>query len=245
MTKQAAEIVIFTDGACSGNPGRGGYAAIVATPDKVVEHGGGATLTTNNQMELLAIIVALRSVADIDAPVTLYTDSTYVIKGITEWIDGWRRKGWKTANGTPVANRELWEDLSEAVDGRAAPINWTYVRGHAGSPGNERVDQIAVSYTKDEDGEPELYDGSRADYTVSLEAPDPAAKRTGGARRTSRKGPAYSYLSEVNGVLKRHRTWPECEKRVKGQSGARFKKALSREDEGDILRGWGHSPSAL
>ena len=112
--------VVFTDGAAKGNPGPGGWGAIVVTADAfVTELGGGAPHTTNNKMELSGAIAALEHVAAIRGPVAVYTDSTYVIQGITQWVWGWRRRGWKTAQGGDVLNRDLWEQLSALTGARA------------------------------------------------------------------------------------------------------------------------------
>ena len=154
------------------------------------------------------------------------------------------RRGWKTAEGTPVLNREYWETLSDLVTarGRAGRIAWHYVRGHTGVPGNERVDEIASAFATD--GHADLYDGPLLRYPIAvLDIPDdttlPERKPNGGS--SGKKQPAYSYLSVVDGKPMRHATWPECERRVKGRSGARFKKAMSASDEGAILRAWGFS----
>jgi len=245
----SGSIMIFTDGAASGNPGPGGWAAVVATPDgHVRELGGGEAHTTNNRMEMTAAIEALRFVRDHSAPVTIHTDSTYLIKGISGWISGWRRRGWKTSAGEPVKNRELWEALDELTRARpsSARVTWSHVRGHVGVPGNERVDAIAVAFTRGES--PDLYDGARSRYGIDLDAAPRPASPTASSRSPTtraRRGKAYSYLSHVGGVLRRHRTWAECERRVKGQSGARFKKATSAADEVDICRAWGVDPIRL
>src|SRR5262245_59955721 len=142
----AQPIMVFADGSAKGNPGPGGWGAIVVTPEgRVTELGGGEGRTTNNRMELTAVIQALRSLNGTGGEVALHTDSTYVIRGITAWIHGWRRRGWKTAEGHDVLNRELWEALADLVGarGRDGRIAWHYVRGHTGVPGNERVDEIA------------------------------------------------------------------------------------------------------
>jgi len=134
-------VTIYTDGACEGNPGPGGYGAIIEEDDgETREISGGERRTTNNRMELKAVIQGLASL-DEPSRVRIVTDSQYVAKGMTSWIHGWRRKGWKTASGAPVKNRELWEEL----DARARPhrVEWEWVRGHAGHPGNERADALA------------------------------------------------------------------------------------------------------
>jgi ribonuclease HI len=135
---------IYTDGACSGNPGPGGWGTIIYFTDGRVQDIGGATPnTTNNRMELQASIVALEAYQNSGQtqPITLYTDSEYVRNGITKWISGWKKKGWKTAAGKPVMNQDLWQELDEL---NSSKVNWQYVKGHSGDPGNERADMIAV-----------------------------------------------------------------------------------------------------
>jgi ribonuclease HI len=121
---------------------------VIVTPDgHVTELGGGASLTTNNKMELTGAIEALSRLQGTSGPVSIYTDSTYVIQGITGWVHGWKRRGWKTAGGTDVLNRGLWERLDALVSARGPrALSWHYVRGHVGIPGNERVDEIADSF---------------------------------------------------------------------------------------------------
>ena len=241
-------IVIFADGAARGNPGPGGWGAIVLTPDDMVTELGGRTAhTTNNKMELTAVIEALRSVRDKAGSVRVHTDSSYVIHGIREWIWNWRKRGWKTADGKDVLNRDYWERLWDLVVARdeGNSISWHYVPGHSGVPGNERADTIA---TECADGElVDLYHGPFLDYDVDLhEIPeDTSAPRRKKTSSSGKSKTAYSYLSVVDGNPMRHRTWPECERRVKGRSGARFKKATSAADEAQILRSWGFSPDDL
>jgi ribonuclease HI len=238
-------IIVFTDGAAKGNPGPGGWGVVIVTPDqRVTELGGGSPHTTNNKMELSGAIAALRQVADDPRPVAIYTDSTYVIQGITQWVFGWRRRGWKTAQGGDVLNRDLWEELSSLAGDRARnSIDWRWVRGHNGTAGNERVDEIAVSFSLQEPTP--LYDGPLDGYPLAiLQLPDDHAlpKKAPGTSSSSRsKAAAHSYLSVVDGVLMRHTTWAECEGRVKGRAGAKFKKATSAMDESAILRSWGIS----
>ncbi len=237
----APQILVFTDGASKRNPGPGGWGAIIATPDgHVTELGGGAPMTTNNKMELTGAIRALSHLRDTPGRIALHTDSTYVIQGIREWVAGWKRRGWKTAAGADVMNRDLWETLADLVAARGPrAISWHYVRGHVGIPGNERVDRIADAFAT---GQPvDLYDGLLLGYPVAIfDLPDdttvPARSDSNGAGRT--KAPAYSYLSVVDGVPMRHATWSDCEARVKGRSGARFKKATTAAEEAEILRAW-------
>ena len=138
MTRKQVEV--HTDGACLGNPGPGGWAALLRWRGIERELAGGEAQTTNNRMELMAAIAALETLRE-PCDVVLTTDSQYVRQGITEWMAGWLRRGWKTSSGDPVKNRDLWERLHAAA-GRHA-VDWRWVKGHAGHPENERVDQLA------------------------------------------------------------------------------------------------------
>jgi ribonuclease HI len=235
----SARITVFADGACSGNPGPGGWGAIVRLPEgSVIELGGAEKRTTNNRMELGAVLGALAATAGRPEPVDLYTDSSYVIQGIKTWLSGWKRKGWLTASGEPVANKDLWLELEAAVAGRS--VSWHYVKGHSGVPGNERCDKISVAFAKGKDVE--LFGGKAEDYGVDLSAiPADTSVPARGPRSgpSAPKGPAW-YLSLLDGKLERHRTWPECEKRVKGKP-ARFKKVSSPAEEEQLLKSWGLS----
>jgi len=134
------EVVIYTDGACKGNPGVGGWGAYLKSGDNEKELCGGEAHTTNNRMEMMAVIEALGALKK-RCKVILYTDSSYVQQGITTWIHGWKAKGWKTAAKQPVKNEDLWK----ALDAAAAKhnVHWRWVKGHAGDPGNERADMLA------------------------------------------------------------------------------------------------------
>ena len=135
-------LTIHTDGACSGNPGPGGWGAVLRSGDKIMELSGGEPSTTNNRMEMLAAIRALEAVKpNYSGSITLHTDSTYLLKGITEWLPGWKSRGWKTAAKKPVKNADLWQKLD--VLNTARDVEWRWVKGHAGDPGNERADELA------------------------------------------------------------------------------------------------------
>lgn len=135
------EIVeLFTDGACSGNPGPGGWGAILRVGDKEKELWGGEVQTTNNRMELTAVIRGLEALKR-PVSVRVYTDSQYVQKGISEWIHGWKKRGWKTADKQPVKNEDLWRSLDTLAAGHR--VQWLWVKGHAGHPENERADALA------------------------------------------------------------------------------------------------------
>lgn len=133
-------IDIYTDGACSGNPGPGGWGALIIDGDERREFYGGEAETTNNRMELMGAIRALEETAGADE-VRLFTDSQYVKNGINDWIHNWKRNGWKTAAKKPVKNKDLWQALETQIEGRK--VDWRWVKGHNGDPGNERADELA------------------------------------------------------------------------------------------------------
>ncbi len=168
-------ITIYTDGSSRGNPGPGGWGAIlvfsknenhelgIKNNEYVAEIGGGEEHTTNNRMELTAVIKALEFINShslFNIPYSIFTDSEYVMKGMTEWIDGWQKRGWRTVAKRPVLNQDLWQELLKVSEGKN--IEWKYVRGHTGVPLNERADEIATTFA---DGlVPNLYHGPRNKY---------------------------------------------------------------------------------
>ena len=136
------KVDIYTDGACSGNPGPGGWGVLIEIDNKNIELSGGDKDTTNNRMELMAAIKALEEINK-DYEITLYTDSNYVKDGITSWISNWKKNNWKTASKKDVKNKELWMRLDEAIKDKN--ISWVWVKGHAGNAGNEQADYLARS----------------------------------------------------------------------------------------------------
>lgn len=236
-------IVIYSDGACSGNPGPGGWGTIVGLPDKnVIELGGGLSRTTNNQMELQGLIEGLKLVKDMSCDeVRYYTDSSYVLNGVMRWIKGWASRGWKNSEGKDVANKEYWQKLQALlIHFPDKKIKWNYVRGHTGVYGNERCDEIAVAFSQNTFVD--LFQGSNSSYGFDIfevpttePIPDNNFKK-----KDASTGVAY-YLSLKNGVLERHKTWPECEQRVKGQPNVKFKKVKNQAEEDVVLKGWGYA----
>ena len=136
------KVDIYTDGACSGNPGPGGWGVLIQLDDKNIELSGGDNETTNNRMELMAAIIALEEINK-DYKINLYTDSNYVKDGINSWISNWKKNSWKTANKKDVKNKDLWIRLDAAIKGK--DISWIWVKGHAGNAGNEQADYLARS----------------------------------------------------------------------------------------------------
>jgi len=246
---QQKDITIFTDGSSRGNPGPGGWGAVIILPEqndevqnaklKVVELGGREDRTTNNRMELMAVLGALQFLS-IGSECTIVTDSKYVLEGMTKWVYGWQKKNWMTADKKPVANQDLWQALLLASDGKK--ISWHRVDGHQGVAGNERCDDIATSFADNVIST--LYEGSFEKYPLSKTilkythaVRTPGDGLSSGTKNTKGKK-AYSYLSVVDGVAMRHVSWSECEKRVKGARGAKYKKSFSAEDERAILNEW-------
>jgi len=134
------DVVMYTDGACSGNPGPGGWGAVMIAGKHRKELFGGERETTNNRMEMMAVICGAEALKR-GCSVDIYTDSTYVMKGITEWLEGWKKRGWRTASKQPVKNVDLWQRLEKALDRHE--VKWYWVKGHSGVPGNERADELA------------------------------------------------------------------------------------------------------
>ena len=134
-------IKVYTDGACKGNPGPGGWGVYIQSNEDEKELYGGNPETTNNQMEMQAALEALKHLKDKDEVIELYTDSNYLRQGITEWIHKWKKNNWRTAAKKPVANRDLWIEISDLDE--KMTVHWNWVKGHAGDPGNERADQLA------------------------------------------------------------------------------------------------------
>jgi len=228
------KIIIFSDGSSRGNPGPGGWGAIVSSGNKIIELGGRENHTTNNRMELSGAINALLFIKNTKEEIILNTDSSYVINGITKWIYGWQKNGWKNSTKDDVVNRDLWEELIKVSSSKK--IKWNYVGGHIGVSCNERCDEIATSFA--DDTKIKLFNGKLSDYEFDLND----TKGCGVKKKTksNSKVPAYSYLSLVNGVFHKDKTWAECEKRVKGVKGnVKFKKAISHDDEKTIMNEWG------
>jgi ribonuclease HI len=241
--------VAFCDGACSGNPGPGGWAALIWEPemDLVRELGGGEDPTTNNRMELRAVIAALetfieKSDSERDT-LWVLSDSSYVVRGIEEWVPRWKSRNWQKAGGEEVSNLDLWQQL-EKLASQVKRIRWNHVMGHSGVAENERVDAIAVAFSKKEKNI-RLFSGARMDHpieglfsrgprSVSEWVREVQLRSQSSATPKKSKAPTSPgsyYVSIVKGGLERHTTWTECESRVKGVSGARFKKVKNAEEE--------------
>jgi ribonuclease HI len=240
-------LVIYTDGACSGNPGPGGWGTIVLLPGShVVELGSGEISTTNNQMELTAVIEGLSYInqkvnsGEVEK-VFIFTDSVYVIRGITQWIFGWMRSGWKNKEGQDIANQAHWLRLHKIVSElktKKISLDWNYIRGHQGDKGNERCDQIAVAFSKKYSID--LFQGSHSSYFFNLRVfpnTEPLPEMKSKVPSDPNKKSWYVVL---NGTQKlTFTTWSQCEAAVKGRSGVKFKKVSSDDEEKKILDQWG------
>ncbi|MEY3784221.1 MAG: hypothetical protein RLZZ230_543 [Candidatus Parcubacteria bacterium] len=231
------KITIFTDGAAKGNPGKGGFGAVISYADIVQEIGAYKEHTTNNEMELKAVIEALKAVVDKKEPVEIYTDSKYVVEGAKGWIFGWVKNNWKTKAETDVLNKELWQELLPLL--RKVEIEWHKVPGHVGIIGNERADTIASDLAEGKNVV--FYNGPKNAYGLNIadtSYDEAAAKKRSDARKRQAQ-PAYSYISMVDGIVKTHATWTECEGRVKGKKGVKFKKSLDANNEKEIIKDFG------
>ena len=230
------KITVFTDGAAKGNPGRGGFGVVIANGDSLIELGGYKERTTNNEMELTAVVKALQTVVNINKkqPVAIYTDSKYVVEGAKGWIFGWAKNGWKTKAETGVLNKELWQTLLPLLT--TVKIEWHKVPGHVGIIGNERADAIASGFA--EKGTVPLFNGPRKEYGLEISDTsfdeEKAKERSAARKRQAQK--AYSYVSKVDGIIQTHKTWDECEERVKGKKGTKFKKSLDKGNEEEIIK---------
>ena len=231
-------VTIFCYGSAIGNPGPGGWGVVVthahsspkAPKTKDVEElGGFVTHTTNNRMELTAAIEGLKKCRH-ESVVTIKTDSQYVINGVTKWVHGWERNGWQTKEKKEVLNKELWQTLLKHAQKHT--VTWEHVRAHTGIVYNERVDMIAIGFARKE--KVKLFKGSEKAYHEFLKSmPKPRSVSSS----TSKKGKAFSYVSQVDGVVMTHATWTECEKRVRGKK-AKYKKSFSADDEKELIALW-------
>ena len=238
------EIIIYTDGSSLGNPGPGGWGSVLLFPGgKVVELGGREKESTNNRMEMMAGIMALKEVEKrkIKASVIkIHTDSAYLLNGITMWIHAWVKNNWKTKADEDVLNKDLWEILYKVESNlkNKYEIEWVKVAGHAGVHLNERCDAIATSFSAN--NTTMLFTGTLKDYEkffgkIYQEIPGTETKKS--SKNKSSKI-AYSYVSIISEKVVADKTWAECEKRVKGKSGAKYKKVYSKEEEQELVAEW-------
>lgn len=222
--------IIVGDGAASGNPGKGGFGAVVISPNgKVKELGGALNPATNNQMELQSLISGLEWVSESGnvAMIKVVMDSTYVLDGFSKSLVNWKKNSWKTSAGQPLKNPEYWQkldDLKSRLEGCGFTFQYQLVKGHSGMELNERVDQIAVAFSIGKGID--LFSGDASEYPIGLSLDESQSKFE----------PVYLCL--INGVLSRFKTWPECEEAVKGKTGVKYKKVTNRLQENELLTQW-------
>jgi ribonuclease HI len=240
--------VAYTDGACLGNPGPGGWGVrILYANGTVRELGGRAAATTNNRMELQAAIAALQ-VLHTSPQVAIFTDSRYVIDGLTKWLPAWRRRGWVTVTNTPVKNRDLWMTLESLSH---SGVRWQHVYGHRGDPNNERVDTIARACAAGTC--PPLFCGQNGapDDPVIVPAVPPLPPRSVSETPARSHAPARApgrayYVSIVHGTVAIDMDWPACAARVRGVSGAQYRKVRTPEELAAFCAAYGvESPQGL
>ncbi len=262
-------IEVFTDGSSRGNPGPGGWGAIIQSKvesqkskggdsltsnhqpltSKVWELGGREERTTNNRMELMAMLETLRFIEKrkLSGDIVIHTDSAYTLNGAKAWMYSWEKNDWKTKTDEPVANQDLWKELLVILYriARKHEVIWQKVEGHVGLRGNERADEIATTYA--DGGHALLYVGAYADYEKmiggALSDQTELSKSLRDVKEKARAKKkdtrvAYSYVSMVGGMIATDKTWPDCERRVKGKSAAKYQKVFSREEELELIARW-------
>ncbi len=243
-------ITVFTDGSSRGNPGPGGWAAVILAQNfggqggKVWELGGREDHTTNNRMEMTAAKEALSFIEShkLEGKIEMHTDSAYLLQGVTGWMYGWEKNGWKTKTGEDVSNQDLWKEIGALVFRLKLKnqIDWVKVAGHAGLRGNERVDEICTNEA--DHVQQEFFEGTLSDYEKMIGGSvfdvDESAVENKKEKKSKSSKPAYSYVSMIGGLIQLHKTWPECEARVKGKKGAKYKKVFSKEEEDALAQQW-------
>lgn len=231
------ELTIYTDGASRGNPGPGGWGAIILVGGQVMEIAGGEKRATNNRMELEAVRAVLSDSAALahNGSVIVLSDSAYVVNGMNNWMWGWEKKGWVTMQKTPVENKVLWQELLALSRKYGDRLTIAKVSGHAGELYNERCDELAVAAALGK--QQTLFKGLLKDYDAFLKEMGTTEKTANTKKpkpKTSHLAP-YSYVSLVDGKVFVEKTWAACEKRVKGKK-AKFKKVFSKEEETALLQ---------
>lgn len=230
------ELVIYTDGASRGNPGPGGWGAVILVDGYAMEVAGSAKKATNNQMELQAVLEVL---SDSGArahkgSVSVLSDSAYVVNGLNSWVYGWEKKGWVTMAKTPVENKAIWQELLVLLKEYGDRLTIAKVKGHGGELYNERCDELAVAAAL---GKKEKhFKGSQKEYDAFLKEIGTTAKKANPKKKKKDTGPAYSYVSLVDGKVYIDKTWTACEKRVKGKKGAKYQKVFSKIEETELVQ---------
>lgn len=229
------KIIIYTDGASRGNPGAGGWAAIVSYSNKVKELVGAKNAATNNQMELQAVISGLTFAKEIfnNEIIELHADSNYVLNGLEKWLMKWQKNGWMTMAKKPVENKNLWEELLILQNIFKNKINLVKVEGHSGHVYNDRCDELAVNIAQGKDIK--LFEGTIEEYESILELNKPKSeikKRSVGSKNSAK---VYSYVSLVDNKVFVDKDWTDCKKRVNGKN-AKYKKVFSKDEETSLIQ---------
>lgn len=241
------ELVIYTDGASRGNPGPGGWGAVILVGPSAggfaMEITGSQNPATNNQMELQAVLAALSDSAPLayEGQVIVFSDSSYVVNGLNSWVWGWEKKGWITMQKKPVENKEMWVKLLDLLKKYGNKLTVAKVSGHSGDLYNERCDELAVESALG--NQQKFFKGKLEDYKKFLEEMGTtkkvsSGKSKAGSKKTRSSAQAYSYVSLVGGKVYTDKTWGACEKRVKGTKGAKYKKVFSKDEERELVQGY-------
>lgn len=233
-------IIIYTDGSSLGNPGHGGFGCVIVfqVENKVIELGGYEPKTTNNKMELTAILTALQFLkkdnVSPDTEIVIHTDSSYAINGITKWIFGWQKNNWITSTKSAVLNSELWKQFPPLTT-YFKKLSFVHVRGHAGVWGNERCDTIATSFSSKTPIE--LFNGKLSDYHPEILSTKQSSTVEKKKSKTKSTEKAYAYVSLLNGKVETHSTWEQCKARVHGKP-AKYQKVFSESEQSELIKKW-------
>jgi ribonuclease HI len=236
------DVLIFCDGSCIGNPGPGGYGVVIQTQEETRELGGYYAHTTNNRMEIESALHALEFCATrswLQNSIKICSDSSYFIKGATQWVAGWKQNNWMSSQKTEILNQDLWKRWTILSD-QFEHLQLHKVLAHAGIPGNERCDEIGKSFANQ--NPTRLYNGKTSTYPLGFLTHHSQNQTPLSATSNHQKIKPY-YLSYLNGALTKHDHWEDCSKLVKGVSGAKYKKISSVEEEQEIKRKWGIDPT--
>lgn len=244
MTEKSSAF-LFCDGASRGNPGRSGWAYLLIASGKVREAGGFVERATNNQMELQALLEAVRyldSHSIDESSIDVYLDSQLILSGASVWRFAWSKRAWKTKDGEEVKNIQQWKELHDLLTKleKRISFNWWYIPGHSAYPSNDRVDEMATSFADSEACD--LYEGTLKSYPVDFKSGldglehFQVKKASKSSKASSKK--AY-YLSVIGDQIFRDATWSACEARVKGRRAAKYKKVTDESEERRVLQSWG------
>lgn len=241
MEEISKKALVYTDGSSSGNPGPGGWGSVIELEEgRILEFGGYEEHTTNNRMELRAVLETLKFFSKKEEKIdemVISTDSTYVLAGATGWVYGWAKNGWKTRDGEDVLNQDLWQELmglTLKLSSQNVKISYDKVKGHSGDLLNERANEIAQTYSKGTP--PILFRGQRDQFEeiFSYLKNLPTSKQ-------KNNGKAYSYVAKVDGEIKTFSEWNDCKEFVEGKKGALYKKVFSAEEEKELISLWQNS----